>query len=85
MISGHTKFSPDWCFGLIKQRFRKTRVCSVAEFADVVKNSTVSGINIPQPVLNDDGTVAVHTYDWGKKFLQSFKPLNGVKGYQHFR
>ena len=23
---GHTKFAPDWCFGLLKQRFRRTRL-----------------------------------------------------------
>ena len=23
---GHTKFSPDWCFGLMKQRFRRTKI-----------------------------------------------------------
>ena len=26
MLVGHTKFAPDWCFGLVKQRFRRTRV-----------------------------------------------------------
>lgn len=24
MVSGHTKFAPDWCFGLLKQSFRRT-------------------------------------------------------------
>jgi hypothetical protein len=26
LITGNTKFVPDWCFGLITQGFRKTRV-----------------------------------------------------------
>lgn len=26
LIVGHTKFAPDWCFGLFKQRFRKCKV-----------------------------------------------------------
>ena len=26
LIVAHTKFSPDWCFGLLKQRFRRTVV-----------------------------------------------------------
>ena len=25
LIVGHTKFSPDWCFGLLKQAYRQTR------------------------------------------------------------
>ena len=32
---GHTKFSPDWCFGLIKQRFRKTDVGCLEDIATV--------------------------------------------------
>ena len=24
MIAGHTKFAPDWCFGLLKQKYRNT-------------------------------------------------------------
>ena len=24
LITGHTKFAPNWCFGLFKQRFRRT-------------------------------------------------------------
>ena len=23
---GHTKFAPDWCFGLLKQRFLRTKI-----------------------------------------------------------
>ncbi|KAL0964106.1 hypothetical protein UPYG_G00318760 [Umbra pygmaea] len=29
LIAGHTKFTPDWCFGLIEEGFRKTRVDTV--------------------------------------------------------
>ena len=28
MMVGHTKFAPDWCFGLLKQRFRRTKTSS---------------------------------------------------------
>ena len=26
LIVGHTKFAPDWCFGLLKQAYRRTKV-----------------------------------------------------------
>eukprot|EP00745_Piridium_sociabile_P037683 TRINITY_DN68672_c0_g2_i5.p1 TRINITY_DN68672_c0_g2~~TRINITY_DN68672_c0_g2_i5.p1 ORF type:complete len:101 (+),score=14.05 TRINITY_DN68672_c0_g2_i5:1-303(+) len=26
LVAGHTKFSPDWCFGLFKRTFRRTKV-----------------------------------------------------------
>ena len=43
MIPGHTKFGPDWLFGLIKRKYRKTRVSSMHQIESVVKDSTVNG------------------------------------------
>lgn len=85
LIAGHTKFAPDWCFGLIKQRFRRTRVNTLAEIAAVVKDSTVKGVNIPQLVGKEDGTVFVDSYDWQKYLTPYFRPLPQIKKYQHFR
>jgi len=39
LLVGHTKFAPDWCFGLFKQRFRRSFVSSLQEIADVVESS----------------------------------------------
>ena len=39
MIVGHTKFSPDWCFGLLKQKLRRTAVNCLADLVDVVEKS----------------------------------------------
>ena len=39
MIPGHTRFSPDQYFGLIKRKYRKTRISSVAQLSKVVKES----------------------------------------------
>ncbi|XP_045551322.1 uncharacterized protein [Salmo salar] len=64
LITGHTKFAPDWCFGLIKQHFRKTRVNTLSEIPGVVKDSTVTGVNIPQLIGLEDGTVLVESYGW---------------------
>lgn len=36
---GHTKFSPDWCFGLFKRLYRRTRVGSLQAIAQVANNS----------------------------------------------
>lgn len=35
MIAGHTKFGPDWFFGIFKRRFRKTFVSSLYEIKQV--------------------------------------------------
>ena len=41
LIVGHPKFSPDWCFGLLKQRFRRSVVGSVNDLARVVDESCI--------------------------------------------
>uniref|UniRef100_A0A1X7TYN5 DUF7869 domain-containing protein n=1 Tax=Amphimedon queenslandica TaxID=400682 RepID=A0A1X7TYN5_AMPQE len=45
---GHTKFSTDWCFVLLKQKFRKAEVDSLDDFVQVVEQS--SAIKKAQPV-----------------------------------
>ena len=39
LIVGHTKFAPDWAFGLLKQHFRKTRVNCLDDLVRVVEGS----------------------------------------------
>ena len=49
LVVGHTKFSPDWCFGLFKRRFRfRTKVGSLRSLAQVVDES--AKCNFPQLV-----------------------------------
>ena len=86
MLAGHTKFSCDWCFGLVKRLFRKTSVSCLDDISNVVRESTEkSGINVPQLVGDQSGQVLVRTYDW-TTFLQTyFKPVVGVKLKHHFR
>lgn len=49
LIAGHTKFSPDWCFGLLKQSFRLPQLMeedddslAVAYFQFVEQSSIIS-------------------------------------------
>ena len=35
LIAGHTKFSCDLCFGLVKKRYRRTRVSSLEDIVNV--------------------------------------------------
>ncbi|XP_055783141.1 uncharacterized protein LOC129858157 [Salvelinus fontinalis] len=75
LITGHTTFATDLCFSLIKQRFRQTRVNTLSEIAGVVKDSTVTGVNIPELVGLDDGTVLVESYGWQQHLTPYFRPL----------
>ena len=64
---GHTKFSPDWCFGLLKQNFRKAEVDSLDDFVQVVEQS--SAVNKAQPVGSSNGELIVETFDWSSYFV----------------
>ncbi|XP_076461922.1 uncharacterized protein LOC143294352 [Babylonia areolata] len=86
MPPGHTKFAPDWCFGLLKRTFRKNEVHSLQELSDVVRRSTpVKKVNIPQVVATENGQTLVKTYNWQEFFSAHFRTLNGIKKIGHFR
>ena len=64
MVAGHTKFAPDWCFGLLKMRFRGTRVSRLGDIEEPTNASTVTGVNVAQQVGTEDHQVNVRLYDW---------------------
>ena len=49
---GHTKFVPDWCFGLFKSLFRRSKVGSINDIAKVVNCS--AQCNVTQLICNED-------------------------------
>ena len=85
LITGHTKFGPDWCFGLIKQNYRRHMVSCLEDIVDVVKTSPVTGVNIPQKVGSEDGEVEVPQADWQSFLRPFFLLMKGIKEYRHFR
>ena len=85
LVAGHTKFSPDWCFGLAKQAVQKTFISDLFELPRTIDNSTVTSVNVTQLCGLHDGSVIVPTYDWASFLDPFFKKLPGVKGYHHFR
>ena len=77
---GHTKFSPDWCFGLLKRRYR-TKVGSLQSIAKVVNSS--AECNIAQLVSRENGTTIIPTLDWTDFFATRMK-IPGIKKLHHF-
>jgi len=72
VVVGHTKFAPDASFGLFKRLFRRTKVSSLEEIAQVVDKSAVC--NVLQLIK---GTTLVPIVNWSdffsphlKKFLE---------------
>ena len=61
LIVGHTKFSPDWCFGLLKQTFRQTKIGCLDDIVKIVESLAV--VNHGQLACTQDGKVIVNTSD----------------------
>ena len=70
LIVGHTKFSPDWCFGLFEQLYRKSKIRCLDDIVRVVEKS--AAVNCAQLVGTQDGRVLVPTYDWATFFDRPF-------------
>ena len=83
LLVGHTKFAPDWCFGLFKQVFRRTKVDCIEDIARAVDVS--AEVNTSQLVGSQKGDVIVPAYTWDRFFSQHYTKLVGIKKYQHFR
>ena len=82
LIVGHTKFAPDWCFGLLKQRFPRTKVSSLRDLENVVNCSAEA--NVAQLVGTQSGEVVVPTYDWPVMFAGRLRKLKHLKQFHHF-
>ena len=54
---GHTKFSPDWCFGLFKRLYKKTKITYLDDIVQVVERS--ASVNNAQLVVDLDGNTMV--------------------------
>ena len=86
MLPYHTRFGPDWCFGLIKMKYKHSYVSSISQLAEVVLTSTTKSINIPQLIsepCSDKTLVPVHAW---KVFLETcFRKIPNLTKYHHFR
>ena len=83
MVVGHTKFAPDWCFGLIKQRYRRTNVSCLDDIMRVVDSS--AHVNEVQLVGTQEGDIIVPTYDWAGLFTTHLRKLKKIKSLRHLR
>ena len=83
LLVGHTKFTPDACFGLFKKRFRQTNVQSLKDIVEVVNTS--AEVNTAEVIGWEDGKVLIPTYDWTSFFAERMKKISGIKQFHHFQ
>ncbi|ELU14088.1 hypothetical protein CAPTEDRAFT_205900 [Capitella teleta] len=82
LFGGGTKFAPDWCFGLVKQAFKRHVVNSISCLAAVVNGS--ASCNQAAVVETEDGHNNISVMDWQRHFAGIGRDFHGIKQYQHF-
>ena len=81
-LAGHTKFSPDWCFGLAKQKLQRSIIGCLDYLANVITNSAAP--NITELIGLEDGTVLVPTYYWVEFLGLHFRKIPQINKQYHF-
>lgn len=83
MEAGHTKFHPDWHFGLFKAKWRQCSAETMGQVASVVDRSSRNGHNIPQIVQDPDKLVLF--FDWASHLSQLYRKIPSIPKYHQFR
>ena len=83
MLVGHAKFSPDWCFGLMKRRFRISKVDCLDDLVNVVQGS--ASVNEVQLVGSQQGEPIVDIFDWVGFFGSHFMKIPQITRQHHFQ
>src|ERR1700740_3245667 len=81
MVPGHTKFKCDGNFGLIKRLYRKTTVDCVDHVVDVVKRSSIAGLNKARRYNGKEGYQYLNILSSLAVYV---KKLPGMQKIQHF-
>ena len=84
MLVGHTKFSPDAYFGLLKKKYRRSSTYTYRQLIDIINTSTVKECNVCHPYRDDDGIASFRYRTWSKWLEKYFHNLPGITGYHHF-
>ena len=84
LIAGHTKFSPDGGFGLIKRLYNKSEINCLMDIVEVVESSSKMNSAVLVGTENSDESY-VPTYDWSTYLGQYFSKLPALKCYHHFK
>lgn len=84
LIVGHTKFSPDGYFGLIKRHYRRSQVYTYDQLSNIVESSSKNGHNVCVRVSRNIKSPVIYR-DWSSWLSQYFRAFKGILNYQHFR
>lgn len=86
LVVGHTKFSPDGYFGLIRKRYRHSNVYTYDDLVETINQSSPSGHNRCQRYASQrSGKPQIAYRDWSTWLKEYFKDIPGIARYRHFR
>jgi hypothetical protein len=84
LIVGHTKFSPDSHFGLIKQYYRRSHIYTYEQLAKTIEESAYAGYNKCHRFNQKEHKEEIVYRNWSEWLSCYFKPIKGITDYQHF-
>lgn len=86
LLTGHTKFSPDRNFGIVKSKFSKSIVNCQEDFIEVINASSPNKFNIAVPTKDPKTKVRNGFWaEWDKYLQQYFKAVPNLLKYHHFK
>ena len=71
---------PDWCFGLVKSKYRKMKIGCLDDIVKAVHQ--LGSPNVAQLVGTQDGDIIVPMYNWSK-FFEEHTIKTALKGITH--
>ena len=80
---GYAKFTPDSCYSLVKQYYRKKHVGSLSDIFNVVNKSGY--INHARLVGTQEGQVLRPTYNWQTYLSLNFKKIPNIRRFHQFK
>ena len=86
MLPGHTKFSPDSYFGLLKSKYRKSDIDCLQDLVNCIVNCSKNNKTIPQVYGKHLGYKKnCYEYkDWPNFLEKYFRPVNSILKYSYF-
>lgn len=85
LLTGHTKFSPDRNFGILKAKYGKSIVDCQEDLIKVIQTSSPGGFNLAVPSKEPQTKIRnVFWGQWDVYLKQFFCPIVGLTKYHHF-
>lgn len=87
LVVGHTKFSPDGYFGLIRKRYRRSNVYTYDDLVDTINQSSQGRHNLCQRYTASVASKRPRIVyrDWVSWLAKHFTNIPGITGYRHFQ